>query len=57
MQEIGITQKEQAMIDKMYSISNNLIPLEEAAMEEVQEGKKEEAIAYVYGTEYNTSIN
>lgn len=56
MQEIGITQKEQAMIDKMYSISNNLIPLEEAAMEEVQEGKKEEAIAYVYGTEYNTSI-
>lgn len=56
MQEIGITQEEQAMIDEMYSISNNLIPLEEAAMNEVQEGKKEEAIAYVYGIEYNTSI-
>ncbi len=56
MQAIGITQEEQAMIDKMYAISNNLIPLEEAAMQEVQEGKREEAIAYVYGIEYNTSI-
>ncbi len=56
MQEIGITEEEQGMINEMSSISNNLIPLEDAAMKEVQEGQREEAIAYVYGPEYNTAI-
>ena len=56
MQEIGITEEEQGMINEMSSISNNLIPLEEAAMKEVQEGRKEEALTYVYGPEYNTAI-
>ena len=28
MQEIGITSEEQAMIDKMSSLSNNLVPLD-----------------------------
>lgn len=56
MQEIGITESEQAVIDEMSSISNNLVPLEEEAMEQVQAGKREEAIAYVYGEEYKASI-
>ncbi len=39
MQEIGITQEEQAMIDQMSSLSNQLVPLEEQAMENVQAGR------------------
>ena len=56
MQEIGITELEQSMIDEMSSISNNLVPLEEEAMNQVQAGKREEAIAYVYGEEYKAAI-
>ncbi len=56
MQEIGITTEEQEMIDAMSSLSNELVPLEEQAMENVQAGKREEAIDYVYGEEYSTSI-
>ncbi len=56
MQEIGITPEEQAMIDDMSSLSNELVPLEDEAMKNVQEGKREEAIDYVYGTDYKTSI-
>ena len=44
------------MIDAMSSLSNELVPLEEQAMENVQAGKREEAISYVYGEEYSTSI-
>lgn len=56
MQEIGITDQEQAMIDKMSSLSNELVPLEEEAMSQVQEGELQEALNYVYGTEYSTAI-
>lgn len=56
MQEIGITQEEQAMIDDMASLSDFLVPLEDEAMKKVQEGEMQEAIAYVYGEEYSTSI-
>lgn len=56
MQEIGITSSEQSMIDQMSSISNNLVPLEEQAMKNVQGGQMAEALDYVYGTDYNTSI-
>lgn len=56
MQEIGITQSEQSLIDEMSSISNNLIPLEDKSMRKVEAGLKEEAIAYVYGTEYEAAI-
>lgn len=56
MQEIGITANEQSMIDSMYSLSNQLVPLEEQAMEQVQAGQQETAVNYVYGTEYSDSI-
>lgn len=56
MQEIGITPEEQEMIDAMSSLSNELVPLEEQAMENVQAGKREEAINYVYGEDYSNSI-
>ena len=56
MQEIGITKEEQAMIDDMYAVSNELVPLEEQAMENVQAGKQEAASEYVYGEEYQTAL-
>lgn len=56
MQEIGITAEEQTMIDNMSSLSNSLVPLEEDAMDHVQEGNMQEALDYVYGSEYSTAI-
>ncbi len=56
MQEIGITEEEQAMIDEMSALSNELVPLEENAMANVQEGKLDEALDYVYGKDYSTAI-
>ena len=56
MQEIGITNEEQKMIDGMYSLSNELVPLEEAAMKQVQAGEQSAAVDYVYGDDYNDSI-
>ncbi len=56
MQEIGITKEEQALIDSMSKLSQNLVPLEENAMENVKAGKMQEAIDYVYGDDYNTAI-
>jgi len=56
MQEIGITEEEQDMIDEMSAISNKLVPLEENAMQQTREGDKEAAVNYVYGSSYNSSI-
>lgn len=57
LQEIGITDEEQGMIDDMFALSNKLVPLEEEAMKEVQAGKTADAVAYVYGEEYSNSIS
>ena len=56
MQEIGITDEEQAMIDQMSSISDSLVPLEEEAMEKVESGRMEEALDFVYGEEYSSAV-
>ena len=56
MQKIGITSKEQEMIDDMSSLSNELVPLESDAMENVQAGDRDKALDYVYGKEYSESI-
>ena len=56
LQRIGITEEEQAMIDSMSALSNELVPLEEQAMNNVKAGKKNEAIDYVYGEAYSTAI-
>ncbi len=56
MQKIGITTEEQGMIDDMSALSNELVPLEEEAMKEVQNGELQKALDYVYSTEYSTAI-
>ena len=56
MKEIGLTAAEQAMIDEVAALSNNLIPLEEQAMAEVEKGNLDGANAILYGTEYVDGI-
>lgn len=56
MQEIGITAQEQKMIDDMATLSNELVPLEEQAMEKVNQGQLQQAVNIVYGTEYNKAV-
>ena len=51
LQEIGITDEEQDMINDMFALSNELVPLEEEAM------NKESAVAYVYGEEYSSATD
>ena len=57
LQEIGITSDEQAMIDQMSSLSNDLVPLEQEAMNQVESGQIDAALGYVYGTEYLSLIH
>lgn len=57
MQEIGITEEEQKMIDDMFALSNALVPLEEESMNKVKANDKQSAVNYVYGTEYSDSIS
>ncbi|NNJ32817.1 methyl-accepting chemotaxis protein [Lacrimispora defluvii] len=56
MKKIGITADEQQKIDEMLTISNELIPLEQNAMEQVQAGRTSDAVDYVYGGEYDASL-
>lgn len=56
LQEIGLTEEEQSYIDQISQTSNNLVPLEEAAMKAVQEGRMEDAREAVYGQEYEASL-
>jgi len=56
LQELGLTDEEEQMIADMSALSNDLVPLEEQAMEKVSNGHKAEALQYVYGTEYANTI-
>ncbi len=56
MQEIGITKEEQTLIDAMSNLSQELVPLEENAMENVKAGNMKEAVDYVYGKDYDAAI-
>ena len=57
MREIGITKQEEDLISQMSSISNQLVPLEENAMNLASEGKIDEALSFVYGDEYQAAVN
>lgn len=56
LRDIGITDEEEDMISDMSSLSNELVPLEEEAMNQVKAGDRESAVAYVYGQEYSAAI-
>lgn len=52
MRSIGITEQEEALVTEMFSLSNNLIPLEEKAMDLAAAGDTRRAIETVYGHAY-----
>lgn len=56
MKEIGITPEEQAKIDEMFALSNKLVPLEDAAMSNVDNGNTDDAMEAVFGEDYEREI-
>lgn len=57
MKEIGITSEEQQKIDEMSGLSNQLVPLEEKAMEDARAARTEQASEYVFGSEYESATD
>lgn len=57
MDSIGITDSEKALISQMSQLSNDLVPLEEAAMNNALSGNTKLAIEYVFGDEYTTNLD
>lgn len=51
-----VTKEEWAMFDEISGMSNNLVPLEESAMACVQAGDFDGAQAYVFGDEYEETV-
>jgi len=56
MQAIGITDSEQGIITEMSNLSNELVPMEEEAFKNAQDGRQDAALSYVYGDEYNAAV-
>lgn len=56
LEECGLTDEEWAGLEKIASMSNNLVPLEEAAMECVKNGDLETARASVFSAEYGETV-
>lgn len=57
MTEIGLSQEELALVNAAAAASNNLVPLEEEAMNLAAAGQTEQAMAILYGTEYNAGAS
>lgn len=57
MREIGLTDEEEKIISTISSLSNELIPLEEQAMNLTKDGKSSEAIALLYSRKYDDSVS
>ena len=56
LEECGLTDEEWAGLEKIASMSNNLVPLEEAAMECVKNGDLETARESVFSAEYGETV-
>lgn len=56
LRAIGITAEEEGLISKMSDLSNELVPLEKAAMASVKGGNLSLAVQSVYGEKYSVSI-
>lgn len=57
MTEIGITDAEKQNIEEMAKISNELVPLEENAMDKTAKGDRAGAVAEVFGQKYKTGLS
>ena len=56
LEKNGLTEEEWAMLDKIASLSNGLVPLEENAMANVKAGNAQAAQDYVFGKEYEETV-
>lgn len=56
LEECDLTDEEWADLNRISSMSNNLVPLEESAMESVQNGDLEGAQASVFSAEYEDTV-
>lgn len=56
LEKCDLTDGEWADLERISSMSNNLVPLEEAAMESVKNGDLEAAQASVFSTEYADTV-
>lgn len=52
LEKNNITDEEWSEMNRIAELSNNLVPLEEMAMEAVASGNREDAIGYVFGETY-----
>ncbi len=57
MKKIGLTDEETKMVVEMQTLSNDLVPLEEQAMELASDGQTARALDYVYGTDYENTLS
>lgn len=57
LEENGLKDDEWAQLEEIASLSNGLVPKEEAAMESVDKGDLDAAVEYVYGDEYMNTVN
>ena len=56
MKAIGLSELEMGYMEKASAKSNELVPLEEQAMQLTDEGKLDEAVDLLYGEEYETGL-
>ncbi len=57
MKELGLTNKETALIDDFFTVSNALVPLEKQAIALVESGDLTGATAIVYGADYQKGVD
>ena len=57
MQAIGLSDAEQKILEQMTQLANNLVPLEENAMQQIRNNNAKAALQYVYGEEYASSLD
>lgn len=57
MREIGITEEEQALIDKNMALSDSLVPIEEKAIALTKKERYDDAINLLHGDEYTNIVN
>ncbi len=56
LKNLGLTEKELEWIESIAKISNNLVPLEEEAMQAVELGNIDKAINILYSMEYESGV-
>lgn len=57
MHEAGISAEQSELISKIQSLSNGLVPIEEQAMEMTEQRINPEAIALVYSSQYESTVD